>query len=354
MPHQSGNGRPILEVRNLSIGFDLRKGHLGVVKGVNFALPRGRTVALLGESGCGKSVTSLAIMGLLDPPGRITDGEIVYRRDEAQPPVTLTSLDLNGAKYRRIRGGEIAMIFQEPRASLTPVYTIGAQISEALLQHMDMSKKQARDRSIELLTEVGIPAPERRVDEYPHQLSGGMCQRAMIAMALCCNPALLIADEPTTALDVTIQAQVLDLLRSMQEAHGMSILIVTHDMHVVAEMADEVVVMYLGKLMESGRVEDIFDRPLHPYTKGLFECVPNPESDPLQPLPRISGTVPDPSKAPRGCPFRGRCPKEMDICSTDVPTYQARESGHRVACWLYEDDARLERVGEDKREGVLS
>lgn len=306
-----------------------------VVRGAGLSVPKGRTVALLGESGCGKSVTSLAVMGLLEPPGIIEKGRIHFQRVNGGGAADLTRLSPNDKDWLSIRGREIAMIFQEPRSSLAPVYTIGHQIGESLEIHHKMTRHAARDRVVELLGEVGIPAPSRRVDEYPHQLSGGMCQRAMIAMALACRPSLLIADEPTTALDVTIQAQVLDLLRSLQKSHGMSMVFVTHDMHVVAEIADEVVVMYLGMIMESGPVVEIFNNPKHPYTRGLFECIPTPDSDRSKPLPRVSGNVPEPANAPEGCPFRGRCPHEMDQCMVMPPLVKSGEGMGKVACWLH-------------------
>lgn len=280
-------------------------------------------------------MTSLAIMGLLEHPGQIEGGRISFHREPGAPPIDLAGIESNARDWRSIRGREISMIFQEPRSSLAPVYTIGHQIGEVLEIHEGLDRRSARARAAELLEEVGIPAPKRRVDEYPHQLSGGMCQRAMIAMALACRPSLLIADEPTTALDVTIQAQVLDLLRSLQKTHGMSMIFVTHDMHVVAEIADEVVVMYLGVIMESGPVDEIFDNPGHPYTRGIFGCIPTPVSDKSKPLPRIDGNVPEPSRAPDGCPFRGRCPEEMPKCSEMPPLLPRGDRGARVACWLH-------------------
>ncbi|MCB2153815.1 ABC transporter ATP-binding protein [bacterium] len=336
---------PILEINNLSVSFDTEDGVVHAVRDVSFEIPRNKTVALLGESGCGKSVTGLSILRLVDPPGRIAGGEILFRAGKhswENEPVDLLKLAAEGEEIRSIRGNKIAMIFQEPMSSLTPVFTIGNQISEAIRLHQGLDKVKAKMLAVDLLSEVGIPAPDRRYDEYPHQLSGGMCQRAMIAMALSCNPALLIADEPTTALDVTIQAQVLDVLRSTQELFGMSILFITHDMGVVAEIADEVVVMYLGKVVESGPVKELFDNPKHPYTQGLFASVPRPESDPSRPLERIAGSVPDHRHVPEGCPFRGRCPEEMHICKYSPTLMPLSEQTHKVSCWIYQDEETLD------------
>lgn len=325
------SGAPILEVRDLSVTFATESGELQAVRGASFSLAKGRVVALLGESGCGKSVSSLAIMGLIEPPGRIDGGSIVYHREDGGE-VELTTLPTDGDEYRRIRGAGIAMIFQEPRVSLTPVYTIGDQIGEALRLHLRIGRREARDRAVELLRRVGIPAAERRLDEYPHQLSGGMCQRVMIAMALGCNPRVLIADEPTTALDVTIQAQVLRLLDRLRVEEEMSILLVTHDLGVVAEMADEVVVMYLGRIVERGPVAAIFDNPVHPYTRGLLDSLPRPDADPDRPLARIPGVVPGLRHIPKGCPFRGRCFAEVERCHEDPPRVEGK-AGQAAWCW---------------------
>lgn len=338
---------PILEVRDLSVSFDTDDGTVHAVRDVSFQIPRHKTVALLGESGCGKSVTGLSILRLVEAPGRISGGQILFRAGKhswENQPVDLANMPPDGEEIRSIRGNKIAMIFQEPMSSLTPVYTIGNQISEAIRLHQRCDQAKARKLAVELLGEVGIPAPDRRYDEYPHQLSGGMCQRAMIAMALSCNPALLIADEPTTALDVTIQAQVLDVLKSTQQLFGMSILFITHDMGVVAEIADEVLVMYLGKIVESAPIEEIFDNPKHPYTQGLFGSVPRPDSDPNKPLQRIEGSVPDHRHVPEGCPFRGRCPEEMHICRYAPTLLPTEEGRHSVSCWLYQDESTLDPV----------
>lgn len=325
-----------LSIENLSVQFATEDRVIEVVTEVSFDVMPGRTLALLGESGCGKTVTALSILRLIDPPGRVTQGKILYRSYNAPTahPIDILELNPDGQQIRSIRGNEIAMIFQEPMSSFTPVYTIGEQISEAIVLHRNVSRREARQISIDLLAQVGIPAPERRFDEYPHELSGGMCQRAMIAMAISCRPGLLIADEPTTALDVTIQAQVLQLLKQIQENHGTSILLITHDLGVVADMADDVAVMYLGRIVEKGSAEQIFDAHRHPYTQGLFNSVPDPFCERQAPLASIPGTVPDYAQAPSGCPFRSRCPEEMYVCRFE-PRLVEIEQGHEVSCWLY-------------------
>ncbi|MCB2153801.1 ABC transporter ATP-binding protein [bacterium] len=322
----------MLRVENLEVGFDLRTGFVKAVRGIDLSIPEGKTVALLGESGCGKSLTGMAILRILEEPGRISGGAIRFCHSDGSTE-DLAALDEDSKQLMKLRGGEIALISQDARSALTPVYTIGEQIVEMILAHESTSKADAWNRAVSLLAEVGIPAPERRVREYPYQMSGGMCQRALIAMALSCGPRLLIADEPTTALDVTIQAQVLNLLRALQRDKRMSILIITHDMGVVAEMADEVHVMYLGKIVESGDSNTIFRNPQHPYTMGLFTSIPLPDSDPDAPLSHIRGVVPDISHTPEGCPFRGRCPLEMEQCTTMPPKFEMGD-GHSVACWL--------------------
>ncbi|MCD6541202.1 ABC transporter ATP-binding protein, partial [Candidatus Bipolaricaulota bacterium] len=265
---------PLVEVKDLRTYFFTEEGVVKAVDGVSFAIEPEQTLGVVGESGCGKSVTALSIMGLVPmPPGKIVGGQVIFHRDGQ--PIELTKLNPKGREYRSIRGKEIAMIFQEPMTSLNPVFTIGYQIMEAIMLHQKVSKKEARQKAIEMLRQVGIPEPEQRVDEYPHQLSGGMRQRAMIAMALSCNPSLLIADEPTTALDVTIQAQVLDLMRDLQKSFHAAIMLITHDLGVVAEMCEEVVVMYLGKVVEHAKVRPIFHEPKHPYTQGLLKSIPS-------------------------------------------------------------------------------
>jgi oligopeptide/dipeptide ABC transporter ATP-binding protein len=298
---------------------------------VSFSIEKQKTLGVVGESGCGKSVTALSIMGLIPmPPGKILAGSIVYHRNGAE--IELTTLDPKGKAYREIRGNEIAMIFQEPMTSLNPVYTIGNQIMEAITLHQKVGKREARARAIEMLKAVGIPLPEQRVDEYPHQLSGGMRQRAMIAMALSCNPTLLIADEPTTALDVTIQAQILDLMRKLQDEFHMALMMITHNLGVIAEMADDVVIMYMGKVVEEAPVKDIYHDPLHPYTQGLMESIPalTRKKERLKP---IKGMVPDPYNLPKGCPFEPRCPEAIDICRAQMPELKEIKPRHKVACW---------------------
>ncbi|MCD5409015.1 ABC transporter ATP-binding protein [Candidatus Bipolaricaulota bacterium] len=324
---------PLIDVRDLKTYFYTEDGVVKAVDGVTFSIEPERTLGVVGESGCGKSVTALSIMGLVPmPPGKIVNGEITLYRDGQA--VELTSLNPKGKEYRSIRGKEMAMIFQEPMTSLNPVFTIGYQIMEAIMLHQKVSKKEARKKAIEMLRQVGIPEPEQRVDEYPHQLSGGMRQRAMIAMALSCNPSLLIADEPTTALDVTIQAQVLDLMRDLKNQFQAAIMLITHDLGVVAEMCEEVVVMYLGKVVEHAPVRPLFHDPKHPYTQGLLKSIPSlaTKKERLEP---IKGVVPDPLGAPPGCPFHPRCPHAMEICTREMPSLKLVASDHQAACWLY-------------------
>ncbi len=325
------NTNKLIELRDLKTYFYTEDGVVKAVDGVSFSIERQKTLGVVGESGCGKSVTALSIMGLIPmPPGKIVGGSIVYYRDGQE--IELTKLDPKGKEYRSIRGNEIAMIFQEPMTSLNPVYTIGNQIMEAIMLHQKVGKREARARAIEMLKAVGIPSPEQRVDEYPHQLSGGMRQRAMIAMALSCNPHLLIADEPTTALDVTIQAQILDLIRKLQREFHMALMMITHNLGVIAEMADDVVIMYMGKVVEEAPVKDIYHTPTHPYTIGLMESIPalTRKKERLKP---IKGMVPDPYNLPKGCPFEPRCPEAMEICREQMPPLKEIRPQHRVACW---------------------
>lgn len=325
----------LLEIDGLTVAFHTDDGAIPAVRDVSLTVPARKTVALLGESGCGKSVTGRAIMNFIDAPGRLERGAIRLRRGTDW--VNLLALDRDGDVMRSIRWKEIAMIFQDPANSLTPAYTVGAQMIEAIHLHLRVTPAEARRMAIRLLEEVGVPAAARRVDDYPHQMSGGMCQRAMIAMALSCNPRLLIADEPTTALDVTIQAQVLELLKKTQREHQTSILLITHDMGVVAEMADEVVVMYLGRIVEQGPVHEVFNHPKHPYTQRLFASVPRPDLRRDVPLPSIPGAVPDHLHLPEGCPFRGRCHEEMRVCARH-PVLRPVGPAHRAACWLHQED----------------
>jgi peptide/nickel transport system ATP-binding protein/oligopeptide transport system ATP-binding protein len=325
---------PLLDVRNLKTYFYTEDGVVRAVDGVTFSIDPERTLGVVGESGCGKSVTARAIMRLIQSPGKIEAGEIFLNHDGKT--IDLTKLTPMGKKMRSIRGNKIAMIFQEPMTSLNPVYTIGNQITETIILHQGLRKREARKRAIEMLTAVGISSPEQRVDEYPHQLSGGMRQRAMIAMALSCHPSLLIADEPTTALDVTIQAQVLDLMNDLRKKFGASILFITHDLGVIAKMADHVVVMYLGKIVESAPVRDIFKDPKHPYTHGLMDSIPSLKMSRKKRLVPIKGIVPDPLEAPQGCGFEPRCPSAMERCKAHIPLLKEVTPNHLVACWLYE------------------
>lgn len=324
---------PLLEVKDLKTYFHTEYGVVRAVDGVSFVIEPSQTVGIVGESGCGKSVTSLAIMGLIPPPGRIAGGEISYYQEGKG--ICLSKLDPKGKQMRSIRGNHIAMIFQEPMTSLNPVFTIGSQIMEPIVLHQHLSKKEARERAIQMLDKVGIPQPEQRIDDYPHQLSGGMRQRAMIAMALSCRASLLIADEPTTALDVTIQAQVLDLMIGLRNEFKTSIMMITHDLGLIAGMADEVIVMYLGKVVEQSKVRNVFHDPKHPYTQGLMDSVPSITSSKIK-LNPIEGVVPDPLDAPLGCGFEPRCRKSMEVCETNVPSLKEVASNHWAACWLYE------------------
>ncbi len=333
---QQADGERILEVKNLSTSFFTAAGEVRAVDDVSFEVLKGRTLGIVGESGSGKSVTSLSIMRLIpDPPGRITGGQILYRgQDLVQLPIE---------KMRKIRGNEISMIFQEPMTSLNPVFTIGNQIIETILLHQDLSKSAARDQAIEMLKLVGIPAPDKRIDEFPHQLSGGMRQRVMIAMALSCNPHILIADEPTTALDVTIQAQILDLLRDLQQKVGMGLILITHDLGVVAEVADHVLVMYAGRVAEQGSVREIFKNPKHPYTRGLLNSIPTLSHDPTgkmkkKRLETIPGIVPSLLDLPPGCRFQERCVFVQEECKGKEPDFRAIDGSqlnfksHAIRC----------------------
>ncbi|MDG0817146.1 ABC transporter ATP-binding protein [Bdellovibrio sp. PAP01] len=316
----------LLEVQNLKTGFKTDEGAFRAVDDVSFYVKKGQTLGIVGESGCGKSVTSLSVMRLIQKPGSIESGKILFKGQDL--------LKLSEDKMRTIRGNEIAMIFQEPMTSLNPVYTIGDQIEEAVLLHQkQFNKEQARERAIEMLRLVGIPAPEKRFHEYPHQLSGGMRQRVMIAMAISCNPELLIADEPTTALDVTIQAQILDLMRKLQKEFNAGMILITHDLGVVAEMCQEVAVMYAGRIVEFGTVEDIFYRPKHPYTRGLLDSIPHFETGhKLDQLKTIKGMVPSLYNLPVGCRFADRCPYAQEDCRQIYPTLENMRGIHKVAC----------------------
>ena len=324
----------LLEIQNLKTYFFLDHGTVHAVDGVSCDLYRGRTLGMVGESGCGKSVTARSILRIVGSRGRIVEGKILLH--EGETVIDLTAMDPKGKEIRAIRGKTIAMIFQEPMTSLSPVYTIGNQIMEAILLHQHTGKKEARELTIEMLWKVGISKPRQRVDEYPHQLSGGMRQRAMIAMALSCRPKLLIADEPTTALDVTIQAQILDLMRNLKDEFGMAILMITHNLGVIAEMAEEVAVMYLGRLVEEASSDDLFYDPRHPYTRALLRSIPKVGKKSGVPLESIRGVVPDPLNVPRGCPFHPRCRSFLrGTCEKSIPPLLEIAPGHRVACHLF-------------------
>ena len=315
----------LLEIQEINTSFYLDTGTARAVQDVSFYIDRGEMLGLVGESACGKSVTSLSIMRLVPiPPGRIDSGQVLFNGRNL--------LDLSEAKMRRVRGNDIAMIFQEPMTSLNPVFTIGSQIIEAVQLHQKVRKKEARNRTIEMLKLVGIPDPEQRVDEYPHQLSGGMRQRAMIAMALSCNPELLIADEPTTALDVTIQRQIMDLLAKLQDELGMAVLLITHDLGVVAESTKRMEVMYAGRIVEEGPTETVFEHPGHPYTKGLIESVPRLDTKEER-LPVIKGIVPDAADLPSGCPFNPRCSLADDRCRAELPELETEGLHHKSRCF---------------------
>ena len=325
----------LLEVNNLTTKFKNDDGIFTAVNGVSFYVGKGESIGIVGESGCGKSVTSMSIMRLLKEPPAIVNGEVVFEGKSL--------LELPMSEMRKIRGNDIAMIFQEPMTSLNPVFTCGRQISEALMLHQGLSKQAARERSIEMLRMVGIPLPEKRVDEFPHQLSGGMRQRVMIAMALACHPKLLIADEPTTALDVTIQAQIMELIKDLRKELGMALILITHDLGVVADMAERVIVMYAGDIVEEADVRTIFKNPKHPYTKGLLASIPKLEGEKEEELPVIEGVVPSPAEMPSGCRFGPRCTHCMEKCVQQAPPLIDLGSDHRVRCWLLAD-------GEEKGE----
>ena len=335
MSESNGN---VLSIRNLKTYFFLDEGTVRAVDGVNLEIPRGKTIGIVGESGCGKSVSAFSALRLVSTPGEIVEGEIVLHREDGD--VVLTDLDDEGEQIRSIRGKEISMIFQEPMTSLSPVHKVGEQIIEAVELHMDLEGESALHHAVHMLERVGIPDAPRRAQQYPHELSGGMRQRVMIAMALSCQPSLLIADEPTTALDVTIQAQILELMRDLQNEYGMSIMLITHDLGVVAETVDEVAVMYLGRVVEQGSVERIFDDPKHPYTKALMRSIPGIGGARKTALQTIEGSVPDPFTRLPGCPFHPRCDDaKKGVCDVgDRPDLITIEEGHDVACVLYAEE----------------
>ena len=327
---------PLLSVRGLRTSFFTRDGEVKAVDNVDLTLHRGRTLGLVGESGCGKSVTSLSIMRLVRPPGQIVSGEVLFDGvDLARVPE---------AAMRKVRGGRISMIFQEPMSSLNPVLTCGFQIAEVIREHQQLTGSALHARVIEVLRSVGIPQPERRYHAYPHELSGGMRQRIVIAMAIACDPDVLIADEPTTALDVTIQAQILALLKAQRERRGMALLLITHDLGVIAEMADDVAVMYAGEIVELADVMSLFHSPRHPYTIGLLDSLPTLATERSQHLHAISGTVPNLLRLPGGCRFAPRCPRVMPVCRDVPPSLRPIEQGRMVSCHLYDVDAAAPMV----------
>ena len=354
---------PLVEVKNLKVEFDVRDGIVHAVDGATFTINRGQTLGVIGESGCGKSITAKAILQMIPKPGKITGGEVLYHRrvgsngSEVTDVVNITKLAPDGRDIRQIRGGEIGMIFQEPMSSLTPVYTTGALIGEALRLHRmvpirtvggqmaetiqekrHVTKKEAREIAIDMLHKVGLPKPEERVDSYPHQLSGGQRQRVMIAIALSCEPAMLIADEPTTALDVSIEAQILDIMRDLQEKVDMAILFITHNLGVVAEMAEEMCVMYMGKVVERASALEVFYEAQHPYTRALLESIPHVGKKTGSRLASIKGMVPDPFNLPSGCVFHPRCPEFMPgKCDRIVPSWTQVGENHWARCLLYEE-----------------
>ena len=355
----------LVEVKNLQVQFDVRDGIVKAIDGANFIIKRGQTLGIIGESGCGKSMTAKAIMNMIPKPGKIVGGEIIYHRriegngvSEHIEEVRITELDPDGDEIRRIRGGEIAMIFQEPMSSLTPVYSagthiweavslhrlipirkVGSQMAEAIQAHRKVTKEEAREIAIDMLHKVGIPKPEQRVDSYPHQLSGGQRQRVMIAIALSSQPAMLIADEPTTALDVSIEAQILDIMRELQDEVDMTILFITHNLGVVAEMADEICVMYMGKIVERADVVSAFYEPKHPYTQALLQSIPKIGKKKIEGrLASIEGMVPDPFDLPSGCLFHPRCPQfKSGICNKSSPDWTTLSENQWVSCFLYKD-----------------
>ncbi|MBS7355644.1 MAG: ABC transporter ATP-binding protein [Eubacteriales bacterium] len=335
--------RKLLSVRDLKTSFFTHVGEVKAVRGISFDVNEGEVLGIVGESGSGKSVTSLSIMGLLQYPGRVVDGEILLNGEDI--------LTYSKDQMRKVRGKEIAMIFQDPMTSLNPVYTIGNQVMEMILEHEKMTKREARARAIEMLKLVGIPAAEKRIDSYPHEFSGGMRQRVMIALALSCNPKLLIADEPTTALDVTIQAQILNLIKKLNRQFGMTTMLITHDLGVVATVCDKVAVMYGGLIMEYGTVDEIFYHPRHPYTMGLLGSIPHVDGGEKRRLIPIDGTPPDLINPPKGCPFSTRCKYCMNVCTQEQPPYFA-EDKHRTMCWMLDVDAPKDSDYEMRKAGV--
>ena len=318
---------PVLSVRDLVVQFPTRRGALTAVDRISFDIAPGEVLGVVGESGAGKSMTGTAVIGLLEPPGRITGGEVLLKGERID--------NLDAESMRRIRGKRIGMVFQDPLTSLNPLYTVGEQLIETIRTHTSLTQAQARTRAIDLLTEVGIPAPDKRIDNYPHQFSGGMRQRVVLALALCAEPELVIADEPTTALDVSVQAQIISLLKKLCKDHGTAVMLITHDMGVIAETADRVAVMYAGRIAEIGPVQDVIKRARHPYTEGLMGSIPSLDSD-SERLVQIPGSMPRLTAIPRGCAFNPRCPKVFDRCRVERPDPIA-VGATSVACWLYDN-----------------
>ncbi|HOT90953.1 MAG TPA: ABC transporter ATP-binding protein [Anaerolineae bacterium] len=336
------NNNTLIQVKDLKVHFFTNEGIVRAVDGVTFDIHSGKTLCMVGESGCGKSVTARALLQIVHRPGKIVNGDILMYRKKGRDQIeeiNISKLEPKGRTIRSIRGKEISMIFQEPMTSLSPMYTVGNQIMETIMLHTKADKKQARERTLEMLEFVGIPHPNRIIDEYPFRLSGGMRQRAMIAMALSCNPSLLIADEPTTALDVTTQAQIIDLMLGLQRDYDMGIMFITHDLGVVAEIADNVAVMYLGNVVEYSDVYTIFNDPQHPYTQSLLRSIPKVTAT-REKLEVIRGMVPSPFRRPSGCPFHPRCPKAMPICSQVEPRTINISENHQVHCLLFDEDAK--------------
>jgi peptide/nickel transport system ATP-binding protein len=334
----NGSG-PLLRVKDLQTHFFTREGIVKAVDGATFDVPPGQTLGIVGESGCGKSIAAKSILQIIDKPGRIVGGEIFYNypdKSGLNREIDLLTLPENSREMRSIRGGEISMIFQEPMSSFSPVHTVGNQLVEAIRLHTDDSASQAQEVALEWMRHVGIPNPKQRLAEYPYQLSGGQCQRAMIAMALSTSPRLLIADEPTTALDVTTQAQILNLLQRLQAENGMAMIFITHDLGVIAEVADEVAVMYLGRIVEKAPVRELFGNPKHPYTKALMSAIPSIDAQPRERLPSVRGSIPHPQNRPTGCPFHPRCPAYMaGICNQKEPQLAPVGENHEASCFLY-------------------
>lgn len=327
----------LLEVENLVTQFKTDDGHFNVVDHISFHIGKGETVGLVGESGSGKSITSLSILGLIKPPGQIAQGSITYQGEDL--------VAKSKKQLRKIRGREISMIFQEPMTSLNPVLTVGEQIAETVRLHQGLDRKTAKERAVEMLKKVGIPMPETRINQYPHELSGGMRQRVMIAIALSCDPKLLIADEPTTALDVTIQAQILDLMKRLNDEAGMGVLLVTHDLGVVSDMCERVMVMYAGKIVEQANAKDLFKNPLHPYTQSLLKSIPRIKAK-KEKLYSIPGNVPSPKNIPKGCRFHTRCPYAFKRCAEEEPILETVDGQRQVSCWLYDEDKTQSRQAQ--------